>query len=175
MSSNTDLYFFTATILEWKPLLRFDIYKDIIISSLKYLSDKERIKVFAYVIMPNHIHLVWQIVPDNNYSDIRRDFLKFTSQAIKRDLNKNHPELLKEFYTGAKDRVYQLWERNPLSIELVSQSVLEQKINYIHRNPIVPKWGLATELTDYRYSSARFYYEGKDEFGLVKSLDELGF
>ncbi|MGZ3873593.1 MAG: hypothetical protein ACXVJD_11780 [Mucilaginibacter sp.] len=53
--------FFTATILEWKHLLKEDIYKDIIINSLTFLKKEKSIVVYGFVIMPNHIHLLWQI------------------------------------------------------------------------------------------------------------------
>ncbi len=54
------IYFWTATIHKWIPLLDETINKQIIIDSLKYLSDKELITVYGFVIMPNHIHLIWQ-------------------------------------------------------------------------------------------------------------------
>ena len=54
------IYFWTATIHKWMPLLESDLYKQIIVDSLKYLSDKGLITVYAFVIMPNHIHLIWQ-------------------------------------------------------------------------------------------------------------------
>ena len=54
--------FFTATILEWKHLLANDTYKDIIISSLKFLVNDGRVIIYGFVIMPNHIHLIWQIL-----------------------------------------------------------------------------------------------------------------
>lgn len=53
--------FFTATILERKPLLIDDCYKDIIIKSLKFLKNEGSIVIYSFVIMPNHIHLIWQI------------------------------------------------------------------------------------------------------------------
>jgi REP element-mobilizing transposase RayT len=49
--------FYTATILEWKPLLKQDKYKDVIIESLRFLVNEKRIKLYAFVIMSNHIHL----------------------------------------------------------------------------------------------------------------------
>lgn len=169
MKKSNSLYFFTATILEWKHLLKKDKYKDIIVQSLKYLHSKEKIKVYAFVIMPNHIHLVWKIVGDISYSDIQRNFLKYTAQIILSDLKKYHAEVLKHFYVGAKDREYQVWERNPLSIEIISQYVAEQKINYTHKNPLAEKWKLAEEPQKYKYSSAKFYYEGYDEFKFLSN------
>ena len=53
--------FFTATILEWKHLLEDDYMKDIIIESLSFLGKDGRVIIYGFVIMPNHIHLIWQI------------------------------------------------------------------------------------------------------------------
>ena len=85
----TDLpQFFTATILSWKKLLAHDPYKNIIVESLKYLVTKNRILLFGFVIMPNHIHVIWQMKGGINHSHVQRDFLKYTSQQIKFDLQK---------------------------------------------------------------------------------------
>ena len=59
------VYFYTATILKWQNLLKPDKYKDIIISSLKYLVDNKKIEVYAFVIMPNHIHIIWKMLEMN--------------------------------------------------------------------------------------------------------------
>jgi len=55
-----DIEFFTATCLNWQPLLDPDEHKDIILSSLKFLFKEDRIWLYGYVIMPNHIHLLWR-------------------------------------------------------------------------------------------------------------------
>ena len=81
--------FFTATILEWKKLLAPDKYKDIIIDSLTFLVKNNRVFIYGFVIMPNHIHLIWQMKENINPSHVQRDFLKFTAQQIKFDLQKN--------------------------------------------------------------------------------------
>lgn len=99
--------FHTATILEWKHLLKPDKYKDIILSSMKFLTEKRRAEIYGFVIMPNHIHLLWKIIFPNTLEQVQRDFMKFTSQTIKFDLVKNHPAVLEKFYVGAKDRKYQ--------------------------------------------------------------------
>ena len=98
--------FFTATILEWKPLLKEDKYKDIIVNSLQFLVDNKRVKVFSFVIMPNHLHLIWQIRPGHEREEVQKDFLKYTAQKIRFDLVDNNPELLKEFEVVASDRKY---------------------------------------------------------------------
>lgn len=116
--------FFTATILEWKLLLREDRYKEIILSSLRFLVDNHRIAVYGFVIMPNHIHLIWHIGEGHKREEVQRDFLKFTAQQIKRDLTTRNATLLEQFRVNAKDRKYQIWERNPLMVDLFSEKVL---------------------------------------------------
>lgn len=119
--------FFTATILNWKLLLKYDTYKLIVVNSLSFLAQEKRVKIYAYVIMPNHIHLIWQVNDNHKVEKVQQSFLKYTAQQIKFDLQKNNPTLLEEFWVNAKDRDYQFWERNALSIDLYSDKFFEQK------------------------------------------------
>jgi len=170
MLSNTEYYpqFFTATILEWKPLLTEDKYKDIIVESLKFLYDNKRAVIYGFCIMPNHIHLIWHIAEGHKRENVQRDFLKYTAQMIKADVERNDPSLLESFRVNAKDREYQIWERNPLSIDIYSIKVMEQKLKYIHENPLQEKWDLCKWPEEYKYSSAYFYHTGKDEWGFLR-------
>lgn len=161
------IQFFTATILWWKPLLKPDKYKQIIIDSLKFLVKNKRVKVYGFVIMPNHIHIVWKINENYLLKDVQRDFLKYTAQQIKFDLIKNHPAVLSHFEVNLIDRQYQFWERNPLSIDLYSRKVIEQKLSYIHANPLKGKWLLASSPDKYWFSSYRFYEMNIDDFGFL--------
>ena len=86
--------FFTATIKGRYKLLSHDKYKDIVVKSLQFLVSDNRIKLYAFVIMPDHIHVIWQMQPLVHPADVQRDFLKYTAQRIKHDLLKIHPQLL---------------------------------------------------------------------------------
>ncbi|RYZ97935.1 MAG: hypothetical protein EOP47_20575 [Sphingobacteriaceae bacterium] len=88
------------------------------------------------------------------------------------ELAKTNPNQLENFRVNAKDREFQIWERNSLSVDLWSQPVFEQKLDYIHNNPIQEKWQLAQYPEDYKYSSAKYYYTGIDEFGLLAHYAE---
>src|SRR6478735_1723909 len=157
--------FFTATVLDWKNLLKPDKYKDIVIESLGFLVKDKRVEVNAFVIMQNHIHLIWQMLNNHKRENVQRDFLKFTAQKIKTDLIKNHPQVLSKFEVNAKDRRYQFWERNPLSVDLYTEAVFIQKLEYIHLNPVQAQ--LCSLPEEYWYSSARFYEIGIDDFGFL--------
>ena len=157
--------FYTATILEWKPLLKQDKYKDVVIKSLCFLVSEKRINLYAFVIMSNHIHLIWQPLTDFTPDKIQHSLTSFTAHQFKNDLQKNHPQVLSHFKVEAKDRDYQFWERNSLGIDLFNEVVFIQKLDYIHWNPV--KAGLCNLPEAYFYSSAKFYHTGIDDFGML--------
>ena len=159
--------FFTSTIYEWKHLLKDDSYKQIIIDSLLFLKKEGSIAVNAFVIMPNHLHLIWQIQDGYKADKIQLRFQKYTAQQMKFKLIDTNNKMLNEFFTDAKDRQYQFWKRNPLYIDLWTEEVFIQKLNYIHYNPVKHPWNLVQHPEDYKYSSAKFYETGIDEFGLL--------
>ncbi|WP_229598962.1 transposase [Runella sp. CRIBMP] len=96
------IQFFTATILWWKKLLQPDKYKQIIVDSMRFLVNDKRVKIYGFVIMPNHIHLVWRIQDNHLLEDVQRDFLKYTAQQIKFDLQAHHPQVLATFEVNLK-------------------------------------------------------------------------
>ena len=165
-------YFYTATILKWQKLLKHDKYKDFIISSLQYLVSQKKIKVFAFVIMPNHIHLIWTMLAMNGKELPSASLMKYTGHRFLEDLSENHPQVLPFFAVEASNRKYQFWQRNSLSIALYSPKVWQQKIDYIHNNPLTGKWDLADLPENYKYSSAKFYEQGIDDFGILTHWQE---
>lgn len=174
LADRNHIQFFTAPILEWERLLKKDKYKHIIIDSLEFLVRNNRVKIYGFVIMPNHIHLIWKTNDSLKRDAVQRDFLKYTAQQIKFDLQKYHPKVLDHFKVDAKDRKYQIWERNPLSVDIFSRMVLEQKLQYIHKNPIQEKWILSDSPESYLYSSASFYLENKVSWSfLTHYYDEM--
>lgn len=161
--------FITVTILEWKHLLKPDKYKKIILDSLSFLVRENRVKVYGFVIMSNHFHLIWQIQAKSTKSDVQRDFLKFISQQIKFDLERNHTEVLSHFEVNKADRKYQFWKRGALSVDLFSPDVLIQKLEYIHNNPV--KAGICDHPDEYPYSSAKFYLLNEESFDFLTHYD----
>ena len=141
-----------------------DSIKQIIISSLQYLVNEGKVKIYGFVLMPNHIHLIREIQDGHEKAKVRQSFLKYTAQQMKLALAQNIKELEK-YKVKASDRAYQLWERNSLGIELWSGLVFIQKLNYMHNHPIQPHWKLCQYPEEYKYSSSRFYEKGVDEFG----------
>lgn len=157
--------FYTATISEWKPLLQQDKYKNVIIESLRFLVIEKRIELNAFVIMSNHLHLIWQPLNEFTPDSIQHSLMSFTAHRFKVDLEINHPQVLSHFKVDATDRDYQFWERNSLGVDLFTETVFMQKLEYIHDNPV--KAGLCKLPEEYYYSSAKFYEFGVDDFGML--------
>ena len=74
--------FFTATILEWKYLLQIDKYKQIIIDTLEWLVMNNRVTIFAFVIMPNHFHVLWHIHDAYAKDEVQSSLLKLQQRNI---------------------------------------------------------------------------------------------
>jgi putative transposase len=165
---NTTTYhpqFFTATIVEWKKLLTQEKYKLIITNALDYLSKENKVTVFCFVIMDNHLHIIWQMKNENSREKVQHSFLSYTAKQFKKELQMENTELLKHFKIESKDRMYQFWQRNSLSVDLYTPKVFFQKMEYIHQNPV--KAGLCKYPEDYYFSSALFYYNGFSEFSFL--------
>ena len=157
--------FFTATIHEWKHLLKPDKYKTIVIDSLRFLVQNNRVLVHAFCIMSNHLHLIWQMRAGHTQEAVQRDFLKFTAQAIRFDLIRHHPDVLLHFEVNLRDRKYQFWKYNSLAVDLYTPAVFRQKLDYIHNNPV--KAGICAAPEAYAWSSARFYEMGDATFDFL--------
>jgi putative transposase len=166
------MYFITATILEWKHLLADDKFKDILINEWRHRVKLNHIKVYGFVVMPNHYHAIINTLSPHDPSDIQRDIHKWTSKQFINDLKLNNPKTLDLYAVNAKDRKYQIWERNSLPILLYSRSVIEQKLRYIHENPLQAHWKLAETPEDYYYSSAGFYERNDMTWDFLTSIYE---
>ena len=166
------LYFVTMTVVEWVDVFTRPIYKEIMVESLAYSQKKKGLIVHAWVIMSNHLHLIVSSKENCNLSDIFRDLKKFTSKKIISEIEQNPDESRKKWMLwifksqGAKNpnnKVFQFWQQDNHPIELDTNLKIDQRLNYLHENPV--KAQIVESAEDYLYSSAKDY---SDEVGLLK-------
>lgn len=157
----------------WKHLLRPDEYKLVIIESLQWLIQNELLRLYGYVIMPNHLHFVWQQLRMNGRELPKNSFTKFTSKKLLDKLRTVNSHSLSPYQVVKSDRAFQVWKRDPLAVALPTKSIALQKLNYIHHNPLQSHWMLCQFETDYRFSSANFYSSGYDEFRILTHYEKL--
>ena len=151
-------------------LLKPDEHKDILMNSLRFMVNEKRIWLYGFVIMPNHIHLVWRRQDDWINKSTEQMFLKYTAQQIKFRLMDSKSEELVNYKSTQNDRQYHFWERRPYKATMYNRAVTKQKIDYIHNNPV--RAGLCQLPEDYKYSSARYYELNKDEWGFITHYAE---
>ncbi|HEY4650556.1 MAG TPA: transposase [Pontibacter sp.] len=143
------------------------IYKHIIVDALKFCQEKKGLQLYAWVLMSNHLHLIAAAEEGKSLSDILRDFKQLTSRKIVATIQKE-PEsrrqwLLHRFEFNAKMnpkvKHYKLWQEGNEAKELISNAFIDQKLEYIHQNPVRAEW--VDEPEHYRYSSAANYAGSK--------------
>ena len=151
-------YFITSTLLGFEKIFTInDKYCDILIDSLKHLIVEHTAGLIAYVIMPNHIHLIISLPEGESISDFMRDFKRHTSSKIREQLTgENKNSIIDKLTSLGGTGKFRLWMDRFDDLIVTTQKVLEIKINYIHNNPV--KAGLVENMTDWKYSSARNYY-----------------
>ena len=173
------LHFVTATVVDWIDVFTRPAYAHTLIDSLSFCQQEKGLEIYAYVIMPSHIHMIIGASPGHKLSDIMRDFKQFTSRKIIRQIHEI-PEsrrtwLLDHFEDAAaqnpKVRHFQLWQPGNHPIFCESRSFTLQKLNYIHMNPV--KAQIVKQPEHYVFSSAADY-AGQRGLLKIKLIDFAG-
>lgn len=163
------LYFVTFTVINWIDVFIRQRYRDIFLDSLRYCQQHKGLEVCAYCIMSSHVHLIIGRNSEQSLQGIIRDIKKFTSVKIIEAIMDNERESRKKwllwFFERAGKRnpsntTYQFWQNHSHPIELNTNSIIYQKLDYIHNNPV--KEGIVLSPEDYLYSSA-INYAGRPE------------
>ena len=153
-----DLHFLSYAVVNWVDALSRPAYKDIVVESLAYCQKSKGLELYAWCIMSNHVHLIAKAVPGLKLQDIMRDHKKFAAKKLVEAIEANAQESRKEWMLPllqSPDGDIHFWQHDLHPIWLRSPDVIEQKLNYIHMNPV--KEGLVTEAHHYIYSSASAY------------------
>ena len=160
-------YFCTFTCYKWLPLIAQTNSYDAVYKWFEYLRVKQ-MEVVAYVIMPNHVHLLLYF-PQPGYSLNRlisnaKRFLAY--EIIKRLKAANNTTVLTLLQQGLtqrerrKGQQHNVFEESFDAKAIYTEAFFRQKLNYIHHNPVSGRWQLAVDLTAYPHSSAAFYEVG---------------
>jgi putative transposase len=158
------LYFVTTGIADQTHLLRSESFKRIILDSFHFLHSTGRIKLFCFVIMPNHIHLIAQFESTYSIADAMRDLKRKTARMIIYQLRAENAQAMLETLRkrNQDDRQeFKVWEDGYDARDIFTLEFLEQKMAYIHHNPCQPHWKLVELPEDYPFSSAGFYLANK--------------
>lgn len=180
------MYFLTFTIVDWIDLFTRPVYAEILLDSMKFCQAKKGLVIYAYVIMPSHLHLIFQSQGELGLSKVIQHLRSYTARQIV-DYAKNwaQPEsrrewLLDKFAFNARKNStnsdHQVWKKGSYPVHLHSPKMTRQTLNYIHQNPVkarIVKWP-----EHYVFSSASNYENGEGvmEVTLLENIwDDMGY
>jgi putative transposase len=154
-------YYITTSVNKFVKIFKEKKYIECILDNINFYRRKHNFKLLAYVIMPDHLHLL--IYPDQDrveeVSSIMEDLKKFTSRKLRKQMEEDKRNkwlsLFKLKKPKKKNWQYQIWQERFDDLAIYSLEIARIKINYIHNNPV--RKGLVEKAEDYLYSSARNY------------------
>ena len=161
---NDQLYFVSFAVINWIDLFIRNEYKDILLKSFQYCTEKKGLALYAYCIMTSHVHL---IIGSNKepMQNIMRDLKRHTSESLRKAIVQNKTESRREWMLqmmieagsrNSNNSGFQLWQQDNHPIEVRDAKMLYQKLTYFHYNPVAA--GFVEKEEDWLYSSARNYY-----------------
>ena len=159
-ASTDELYFVTLTVIDWIDVFTRRQYNDFIIENLAFCQQHKNLNIYAYVIMTNHIHTVASVT-GGSLGDVLGRFKSYTSKKLFEMIANNEQEsrrgwMIKAFERAGKynplNENHQFWQNGNYPVSLYSLAVIDQKIDYIHENPV--KAGFVGAAQEYWYSSA---------------------
>ncbi len=165
-------HFITMTLVEWIDLFNRQRYKDLLVDNLKHCIKNKGLVIHAYVIMSNHIHLIVRTKNDEKLASVVRDFKRYTAKVIYETLKSDNHESRKNWLKwivesqgerSSSNENMKIWRHENHPIPLTTNEMIDQRIKYIHENPV--RAGICYTPADYIYSSAGVY-EGEN--GVMK-------
>src|SRR5713226_7704265 len=173
ISPNSPAYYLTSVTKDRLPLFRLDALKAVACAALKEARTSGGFLILAYVIMPDHLHIISDCEKKSSV------VLRFANGLVSRRIidflkNEGHSESLEKLRHESYRRghEYSLWDHHPNVRLLTSESMFMQRVHYTHRNPV--RLGLVKHADDYRYSSVRVWNRSPlEDEPLMVDIDQV--
>jgi len=156
ISRDSPCYYLTSVAKDRLPIFQTDRIKEIVCRAFGEARNSAGILIFAYVVMPDHVHLITD--GSRKPSDVLRFLNGISARRVIGYLKeKDFQSSLDKLRQEIKPRQYKhsLWEHHSDAFLLTSEATFMQKVNYIHQNPV--RAGLAERAEDYLFSSTRIW------------------
>lgn len=159
-TQSNDLYYITLTVINWIDIFTRDEYKLIITNNLAHCQRNKGLRIFDYVLMSNHLHMIAR-ADEKPLSEVLRDFKSYSAKQLYKAILENPQEsrkswLLPLFEKAGRlnpaNKEIQVWQNGNYPVQLYSPEMIKQKVNYIHQNPVRAR--IVAEPYHYLYSSA---------------------
>lgn len=158
-------YFVTLTVVDWIDVFTRKKHKLLLVNSLQYCQQHKGLAIFGWCLMPSHLHTIVRAEGQYNLSEILRDFKKYTSKAIVKQIQEepeSRREWMLERFSKAGEPLNRIknckfWQDGNQPKEIYGNNFLEEKLDYIHNNPVEEM--IVAKPEEYLFSSARNYAE----------------
>jgi REP element-mobilizing transposase RayT len=170
-------YFITFAVEGWVDVFTRPLYKNIIVESIKYCQENKGLLVYGWCLMTNHLHMIIGRNGKDKMEDIVRDFKKYTSVQLIRAIESNPAESRKEWMLAVfasaavdsnKHKRHKFWQSEYHPVELFYNAMIDQKLYYIHNNPV--QEGIVETAEEYLYFGFSVCIGDEKECGLWNSV-----
>jgi putative transposase len=170
----TKPYFVSFAVVYWIDVFIRKEYRNILLDCLQHCQKEKGFEIYSWVIMSSHIHLIIGSQKEK-MGNIMRDMKSYSAKKLEKAIRNNPEESRREWILwmmkkagkeNSQNKDFQFWRQDNHPIELSDNKMMEQKMNYIHNNPVLAGFTDASE--SYLYSSARDYVG-------IKGLLEIKF
>ena len=156
ISKDSPVHYLTSVTHDRLPVFQTARLKELVCKALNEARTSAKFLVFAYVVMPDHIHML--IGSERKPSEVLRYVNGITSRRLINFLKeKGFESSLQKLKRGdgPRQHKYSLWDHHPNLKLVTTENGLKEKANYIHNNPV--RAGLVERAEDYRWSSIRYW------------------
>jgi len=162
MHDKAGMYFISFAVVDWMDVFVRHEYFQFLANCMSFHVKNKSMIIYAYCIMTSHVHLVFRDEAENP-SKLLREFKSYSSKELRKMIESNPKEsrdwMLDKMREAAETKSsvkhYQFWQNHNKPIELFSNAVIDQKIDYIHNNPV--ESGFVNEPHHWKFSSASDY------------------
>jgi putative transposase len=176
-SDKQAVYFVTATVVDWIDVFTRNIYRDILLNSFRFCQLNQGLQVHAWVLMPNHFHMICSFINNSNPGLVIKNIKSFTAIKLIDAIINNQQESRKQWMldlfeqngkANKSNYRFQFWKHENHPVLLNNEKMYVQRLNYLHENPV--RAGFVTGPQDWLYGSGIDYYttNGKGLLELVR-------
>lgn len=173
---NEGIYFVTSTVVGWADVFTRNIYRDLLLDSFRFCQKNQGLQIHAWVLMPNHFHLICSFLGKEGPGKVLKNIKSFTAIKLIDAIVNNPQESRREWLLDLFERYgkmnksnfrYQFWQHENHPILLRDVAMIKQRLIYLHENPV--RSGFVSAPEDWLYSSAIDYcvIKGKGLLDLV--------
>ncbi len=171
-TDKSGVYFTTSTTVGWLDIFTRDIYKEIVLDSIRFCQRNQGLQVHAWVLMTNHLHMIYSCNGAKDPGLVLKNMKSFTAVKLIDSIINNPKESRREYMLNlleaegkksSSNYRFKLWQHENHPILLDSDVMFNQRLNYLHWNPVTA--GFVSEPWHWKYSSAVDYMT--DQKGLL--------